>query len=205
MGRTRESPLCLCNPLICSGGRQRQEGHLRPLSYTGREGGDALRGTVAAHVGRELNRWLDEVAEEGQGLFRLISLKHEFSSELHHLLFPEAGEPQATTLPISRRHFPYFLQGRELTVKRPELLINPKEGQTVNTSGLTFTLDGVLQGATFATIPDLGGLPATTFDLNRVFEPTDAPPWELVVTGGSLDPDTINDLYQLLTYSVTPS
>jgi hypothetical protein len=91
-------------------------------------------------------------------------------------LFPEAGEPQATTLPISRRHFPYFLRGRELTVARAELLIKPKEGQTVATGGLTLTLDGVPQGATFATIPDLGGLPATAFGLNRVIAPRDAPP-----------------------------
>lgn len=61
------------------------------LSYTAREGGDALRSTVETHIGNEINRWLDEVAEEGQGLFRLVSLKHEFSSQLHHLLFPAEG------------------------------------------------------------------------------------------------------------------
>ncbi len=174
------------------------------LSYTAREGGDALRSTVEEHVGNEINRWIDEVAEEGQGLFRLISLKHEFPSQIHHLLFTSEGAPQATALPLTRRHFPYFLRGRELTVTHALLIIKPKEGQTVDSAGLTATLNGVA-GSAFAPLVDLEGLAGSDFTLNHVIEPEGGSPWELEVSNGTLAPVEVGDLYLLVTYTVATS
>jgi Tc toxin complex TcA C-terminal TcB-binding domain/ABC toxin N-terminal region/Neuraminidase-like domain/PA14 domain/Putative peptidoglycan binding domain/Salmonella virulence plasmid 28.1kDa A protein len=174
------------------------------LSYTAREGGDALRGKVETHTQQAINRWLDEVAEEGGGLFRLISLKHEFSSQLHHLLFSAEGPPQATVLPLTRRHFPYFLRGRDLTATRAMLIVKPKDGQTIDSGGVTVTLNGVA-GSAFAPLPDLNGLAASDFTLDYVIDPEGASPWELEVSTGTLDPEAVGDLYLLVTYTVATS
>jgi len=171
------------------------------LNYTARDGGDALRSTVEDHVGNEINRWLDEVSDEGQGLLRLISLKHEFSSQLHHLLFPAEGAPQGTTLSLSRRHFPHFLRGRELTANRATLVLKPKGNETIDTSGLSITLNGV-EGSVFSAVPAFDGLLASEFALSQVIGPDGSTPWELLVANGSLDPEIIGDISLLITYRV---
>jgi len=174
------------------------------LSYTAREGGDALRSTVETHISNEINRWLDEVAEEGQGLFRLVSFKHEFSTQLHHLLFPAEGAPQSTTLPLTRRHFPLFLRNRSLTVTRAMLIIKPKEGEAFDSSSVAVTLNGI-EGSAFAAIPALNGLPASEFTLNHAIQAEGGSPWELVISNGALDPERVADVYLLITYTVATS
>jgi hypothetical protein len=48
---------------------------------------------------------------ETDGLFRLISLKHEFPTAIHQLLNP-SGEMQSTEFELDRKHFPLFRYGQ---------------------------------------------------------------------------------------------
>ena len=76
------------------------------MSYTARDGGNALRDVVTTHVSTTINQWLDELADQGAGLQRLISLKREFPNELHQLMLPAQGQNQGTELRMSKRYFP---------------------------------------------------------------------------------------------------
>jgi hypothetical protein len=174
------------------------------LNYTARDGGDALRSTVEEHLNSEINRWLDELADEGQGMFRLFSLKHEFPSHLHRMLFPNEGQSQNIDLPLSRRHFPQYLKGRDLTATGVRLVLKPKENETIDTSGLVLNLNGV-EGSVFAGAPDFNELQVSEFVLSDDIGPEDSEPWEIVITEGFLDPNTIDDIYLLATYKVAPS
>lgn len=170
------------------------------LNYTALEGGDALRGTVQTHIEQHINGWLDELDAQGQGLSRFISLKHELPGELHRFLFPAPGEPQASALPINRRHFPYFLRGRELSVTGATLYLKARDGRTIDTAGLSLRLDGS-DGTGFSAVPEMENLLAAEFNLNRSIQ-DDSPPWPLLAATGQLDPEAIDDLYLLIFYAV---
>jgi hypothetical protein len=172
--------------------------------YTAREGGDVLRNAVQQHVSQEINRWLDEEVEEGRGLLRLMSLKQEFPHELHHILISREGEPQHTTLPITQRHFPYYLRDRNLTVTQALLFLKPRDGQVVTPRALNMTLEDV-QGSPFTADRNFRDLQVSSFELNRAIDRADGNPWELLVTEGVLNREVIDDLYLLLTYTVATS
>jgi len=172
------------------------------LNYTARDGGDALRSKVEEHLSSEINRWLDELADEGQGMFRLFSLRHEFPSHLHHMLLPAEGATQSVALPISRRQFPHFLRNRDLTATRVMLVLKPKQDQSVDASGLVLTLNGV-EGSAFSAVAVFDDLQACEILVNEAIVPDDSLPWELVVTSGVLDPETVGDVYVLVTYTVS--
>lgn len=91
------------------------------MNYTARDGGDALKGTVISHLKDTLNKWMDEMAEEGTGLVRLISIKQEFSSEWHRFLQAiSIGENQSQlhrlNFEIKPQHLPYFLRNSDLNL-----------------------------------------------------------------------------------------
>jgi Tc toxin complex TcA C-terminal TcB-binding domain len=76
------------------------------LRYTARQGGAQLRNTVVEHI-EEL------IGEANQaGLALLFSLKHDFPSEWHR--FSTGNANFAAT--VTRDHFPYFTQGKEITI-----------------------------------------------------------------------------------------
>lgn len=106
------------------------------VNYTAREGGDALKQTVNTHVNDSLNKWMNELSEEGTGLLRLMSMKQEFSGEWHRFSEPKAigegeNEKDVHQLPfeIKPQHFPYFLRGKELGLTNVKLILKLKEGE----------------------------------------------------------------------------
>ncbi len=169
------------------------------MSYTARDGGNVLRDVVTTHVSATINRWLDELAGEGAGLQRLISLKREFPNELHQFLFPAQGQNQATELPMSKRYFPYFVKDRELTVSRIDLFLKPKDGETVNLESLALTINQTV-GSAFS-IHQQVGLPFSHFALTEALSRQESI-WRLAITNGSLSADSLEDLYLLVTYHV---
>ncbi len=178
------------------------------LNYTAREGGDALGETVSAHIQGNINQWLDETAQQGQGLSRLFSLKREFPSELHRLLFPAEGEPQSVDLDIGHRHFPYFLRGRTLTATAGTLYLKLRED--ASPEDLSLNLDTV-EDLDFSPVTnpltnpktEIEGLFDTQFSLNRLIGGDNAQPWPLQVASGNLDPEAVEDLCLLITYTVS--
>jgi hypothetical protein len=172
------------------------------ISYTARDGGDALRNVVTEHVSARINLWLDELAEQGAGLQRLVSLKREFPNELHRLIFPPQGQDQATELRMSKRYFPYFLKDRELTVTRIELFLKPKDGETVAFDDLSLQMNQNT-GSAFL-IHQQVGLPFSHFAVTEALS-REGSIWRFDVASGSLTADTIEDLYLLATYQVGAS
>ena len=82
------------------------------VRYTARQGGGPLRNAAVAHL-----QSLFEAAESS-GLVQLYSLQHDFPTEWHRF---QAGDQdfQAT---IATAHFPYFVQGREITINAIEMI-----------------------------------------------------------------------------------
>lgn len=104
------------------------------VNYTAREGGDALKQTVNIHVNDSLNKWMNELSEEGTGLLRLMSMKQEFSREWHRFSEPKAigeGENEKDvhqlSFEIKPQHFPYFLRGKELGLTNVKLILKLKD------------------------------------------------------------------------------
>jgi hypothetical protein len=169
------------------------------MSYTAREGGEALKALVTSHVSNTINTWLDELADQGGGLQRLISLEREFPNELHQFLFPAQGQNLATELRMSKRYFPYFVKDRELTVSRIDLFLKPKDGETVDSDDLTLEMNQTT-GSSFS-MHEQVGLPFSHFALTEALS-RDESVWGFEVTRGSLSADAIEDLYLLVTYQV---
>jgi hypothetical protein len=103
------------------------------LRYTARDGGDALKEKVVAAtrdlVGRGLLR-------DGAGppdrrpLERLVSLRHEFPSEWHRFISSSDAAP-SVTVDVSPARFPYFVQGREITIKKATASVRTKTGDSI--------------------------------------------------------------------------
>lgn len=101
------------------------------ISFTAKEDG-AYRTTVENQIVDILSDFAAET-----GLFRLISLKHEFPNNYHQLLNPPVGRPQVTEFNLERKHFPYFISDKELTLSFLRIYLKPKvKEKEIKVSGL---------------------------------------------------------------------
>jgi hypothetical protein len=131
------------------------------LSYTSRDGGDALKAAAQDHVETKLNAILtafsDPSATPG-GVVRAFSLRKEFPDVLHRLL-AGSGPVNMTLLP---EHFPFLLRDKRMPINvaaSTGVHIVLKTGQTpssptlkVNNQAVTFTTNpapppGTIAGA----------------------------------------------------------
>jgi Tc toxin complex TcA C-terminal TcB-binding domain len=98
------------------------------LRYTAREGGELLRQQAST----ELAAALDEFAHSdgSQGLVQAFSLRHEFPTEWHRFLNPDAGADldQTLTLPRTRERFSFLFQDRIDTIDTIELFVKVRPG-----------------------------------------------------------------------------
>lgn len=62
------------------------------------------------------------------GFFHFISLRREFSHELHRFLHPTGADDHDVSLTLLRDSYPYLFQGRDLTVNRAILLLKLRDG-----------------------------------------------------------------------------
>jgi hypothetical protein len=85
------------------------------INYTSKEGGGLFKQAAIDKITTNLNKILDELQADSQGLLRMFSLKAEFANELHQFLNPESG-PNTVDLKLSKKHFPYFLKIRDIKV-----------------------------------------------------------------------------------------
>jgi hypothetical protein len=100
------------------------------IRYTARPGGALLGGKAIEHLERL-------VAEaNGAGLALMFSLKHDFPTEWHQFVAANSGLPEPTvpfSAPVKRDYFPYFTQGRDLSVDAIQLVATRREGLTTAT------------------------------------------------------------------------
>jgi hypothetical protein len=99
------------------------------ISYTAKYGGDTFREDVETGITNMLN-----ALNEDKGLYRIFSMKHEFSSFLYKLL-SMAGAAQAE-FDITKQHFPYFLSDKGLTLSEVKVYLKPKGNEAVTMPGV---------------------------------------------------------------------
>jgi hypothetical protein len=114
------------------------------LSYTAREGGDALKGVVEQEIQAALADILElATSQNPTGLVRAFSLSREFPDVLHQLL-TETGAVAMTLLP---EHFPFVIRNKQMamsmTAANIDVHIDLKPGSVGPTpASFTFSVNG---------------------------------------------------------------
>jgi hypothetical protein len=96
------------------------------ISYTAKLD-DALRDQVEQLNGDFENDLLHLLQQ--QSLPRLLSLRHDFSHEFNCLLNSSPGNP--AYLPITDRHFPIFLNGKVIRIRKADLILQTTADQSI--------------------------------------------------------------------------
>jgi hypothetical protein len=183
------------------------------LRYTARDGGEPLASAASDHVRAELNTVA--LAESRQGLYRLLSARHEYGSAWQKFLDPGAAEDQVLTLEMPPDRFPFFTTGLDIKVTGIDVL-----GRLADPGDYTLVLTppgGAPSTLTMSVAGDLGGLhhadahPLTpNADLGRAPANSPAPAWTIKLKRSaaadfrSLTPAEIDDLVLVFQYTVTP-
>jgi hypothetical protein len=167
------------------------------VRYTARQGGAVLgkkaKGSLSDHFDQII-----KTHESGTGLFKLISMKSDFSTEFHQLLYP-AGPSQQVSFNFTQMHVPYWLSTKNLefddTVDAT-VFIKLKTGQAINLNTLGMQLNG--QAVTFAPPTVLGELKQGSTTQSGTLVGT----WTLSSSTNNLDPVKIDDIMVLVKYKI---
>lgn len=159
------------------------------ISYTAKEDG-AYREEVEANILAKLSDFAND-----PGLYRLISLKHEFPNALYQLLNP-AAEQQTTEFDIQKKHFPFFLNDKELTLSPgTKIYLKPKGNEPAELGGPVLKINDQLAEG-WADVSG-GNLKEATLSLSG----NPLGKWTIDVSSGSLDNEQIDDILILLRYT----
>jgi len=162
------------------------------VGYTALDDG-GFRTTVENGIVSSLSQFANTV-----GMFRTLSLRHDFPAAWQQLTHPAAGAAGAaatTSFEVTAGMFPHFLSGRTLNRTDCGVFLQPAGTAAVDTTGLTIGIDGtngsawqVVAGTDLATcdVP-LGGPALGT--------------WTVQVTAGQIDPAKVDDVLLLLRYT----
>ncbi|MCC5906677.1 MAG: hypothetical protein JJU13_10740 [Balneolaceae bacterium] len=110
------------------------------VQYTARDGGGNLRNAAIDSLKVAVNELAG--TDEQSGLVQLFSLRHDFPSEWHRFVSAD-DEFRAT---VKKEHFPYFVQGEKIIIKKVELYsiqegqMSPGVSGVVNEESLTESL-----------------------------------------------------------------
>jgi hypothetical protein len=161
------------------------------ISYTAKDGGADFRNKVEEGI---ISKLSDAAADPG--LYRLLSLKHEFPNAFHQLLYP-SGPEQTTEFELTKQHFPYFLADKDLALSEVvKVYLKPKGKDPVPTSGLGLRINdydvndwknfayGLQEGEV-----SLSGSPIKT--------------WTVKTRTGGLDKEKLDDVMVLLKYTAS--
>jgi hypothetical protein len=172
------------------------------ISYTAKDDG-IFRNDVETAMKQSL---IDHASE--YGLFRLFSMKQEFSGEFHRLLHP-TGDEQTTTLNILQRHFPYMLREQVLQGKLLSenviVFLQPKEGKTIDTSSLTLSIKEVNAGSWTIAFSKDEAAPEEKDKVKKAESSLSENPigaWEINAGVNGLDKDVLEDIFLLLHYTI---
>lgn len=165
------------------------------VRYTSRQGGEVL----ATEVKKQLNDHLDNLirtSKDGTGLFKLFSMKTDFSTEFQQLLHP-ATATQQVSFAIVQNHVPYWVSAKTLDIDnavQQTVLVRLKQGQVVNLNTLHMQVNG--QAVTFAPGATIGELKQGTANLGGGLLGN----WTIGSTTNGLDPAKIDDIMILVKY-----
>ncbi|MGD2089730.1 MAG: neuraminidase-like domain-containing protein [Candidatus Aminicenantes bacterium] len=200
------------------------------INYTAKEANDdgTFKKAVIRNLQSEINKMVDSLETGGAGLYRLLSLRQEFSTQFHRFLHPKTADiSHETSITIEKNHFPYFLQTRELTVQEIHVVLKPKnKDDCTRFDGQNLLLmraplpphDAAPDGESLVVdpaeiSPAWGGLPTATFsdlsgssvgDWALRLNSTSLPDELTIDVDGKqrLNPDVIEDIFLVLRYMV---
>lgn len=135
------------------------------IHYTSKDGGDTFKTTAENYIKSSINKWLDETASSALGLNKVISMKHEFPTELYHLLNTKfVSGTHTTTLPIDKKHYPYIFKDVNLQTAKISMKIVSKEtmNSDVRVEGFKLKL-GTTGNSTAATLTAADAIVNYTF------------------------------------------
>jgi hypothetical protein len=162
------------------------------MKYTAREAGKALGGKAMEEMTDKLNNLFDD-----KGLFRLFSLKQDFSNAFH-LLIKGPNNPQATQFEMTSQYFPYMFAGKTPEITEVRLFLAPKEGKTITTAGLNLVVNEEAAGGAWANFKQteikttLYGISGSPIGL-----------WTMDAGNNGLKADEIDDVLILLRYTIS--
>jgi hypothetical protein len=174
---------------------------LRPFNY------DTISDVIihisyTAKYDREFRRQVEKKIEgilttfaTDNGLYRLLSMKHEFPNSLYKLL--STGGVQSAEFELTKEHFPYFLSNKELSLIQIKVYLKPEGENPVNTSGLVFKINNseVSDTEWTVTIPNLKEVTIDSTDCPIMI-------WKIDATTGGLNKEELDDILLLLNYKI---
>ncbi len=168
------------------------------VRYTARQGGSSFKQAVESEITNSLNEML--LDQSKKGLFRMFSLKQEFSDQLHQFLNPTQGQSGKVSLNLAQSRFPYLFHDMDIEITTIYVYAKLKEG-TGSSAAISVKLTP--PGEANATTLDLesasvlGGLPndsmTGSFTVGK---------YTLEEISG-IDSNTIEDIGILLQYTVS--
>ena len=170
------------------------------ISYTAKEGDSTYRKAVEDKIESDLK----EVALV-QGLFRLVSLKHDFPDAFYKLLNPRQGNNQKTEFVVGKNFFPYFLINEKLILSSGDnatIYLRPKGKEPVNTDSLTFNLNSIpVSIGSWTIVPDTiikGSLKQSTLALSGQPDST----WTIDAGTDGFDREKLDDIVIIMKYKI---
>jgi hypothetical protein len=99
------------------------------VRYTAREGGRTLRDRSLAELPEQLAEL--PISDGRQGLFRMLSARHDFPDAWQALL-ADTGDTPTLTLPVGTDRLPFVFQGRDPRVDAVAVAVNLADRRTTD-------------------------------------------------------------------------
>jgi len=107
------------------------------INYYALAEGGAFKEDARTNVIAKIDFLLNEMAETSEGLRQIISMKANFGNELHQL-----STDGQTSLNILQKHFPYFLNNKEIAVSGIEIYTKSAGTISIGGSGSLTLVEG---------------------------------------------------------------
>jgi hypothetical protein len=160
------------------------------LSYVARHD-DMLAQTVETNIVDQLKAYA-----QIKGVFRLVSLRHEFPTAFYQLLNPPVDQAPRTSFALESKHFPVWLEDQTLHISQP-VVVWPQatRGQTIDAATLGLKVNGATVGNWD---PDDAGSAKGSVSVSG----SPIRSWTIDAGTNALDKTKLDDLLLLVSYTV---
>ncbi|MCH8877936.1 MAG: peptidoglycan-binding protein [Chloroflexi bacterium] len=154
------------------------------LRYTARDAGPSFKKAIEIQIDDAVNQFVGVLNQ--QGVFQLVSMKHEFGTEFHKFLNPVGTNAHQTTISLSKKIFPFLFQGRDIDIQNVIVFLKLRDKSLHNDGdplALTISRAGFSEDQSLVIAGDeLGGLAQATY-VQLSGDITDDENWEFMITG----------------------
>jgi hypothetical protein len=166
------------------------------ISYTAKEDNE-FRTAVEEQIHQALMDFATST-----GLFRLVSLKHDFSNAFYKLLNPSTGNVQRTEFTIGKNFFPYYLMNQVLALTSATIYLKPKGIEPINTDALTFKLNNTdVNSNNWELVPDTI-IKDSLKNQTLAFSGKPDKVWTIDAGTDGLDKEQLDDILILIKYKI---